>query len=665
MATSGITNQSMINTASEDQFECPICSDRYTDPRVLDCMHSFCYKCLCELQKSQVNPKKSKLSCPLCRRQTSLTVEGVAGLLEDLKLSAAMDEFAFDEQVIRGQSSSIKCQACDDDKEKAVSRCMQCDHFLCPECQAQHTRMTLMKSHQIFTLAQFQSGKVIYKSKIREYVPKCKRHTDQSLNIYCETCQELKCTTCSILGHGSKEHSLVDLPEAIETCKQEVGILVWKVKQNMTDLTKVIKDADKSQKKMYSLLNQTNDKISKRAEKEFAKIKEMEQKVKKDERKLKQEADKTYQDKAKVFDAAQKTNKRQLKNAEYKLNEVHRLMTQGSQHEILSLKQKILHNLNELTDLKPENMPNALGYLDFEENEQSLGRIVLEEMVQQDKDNASTRSTTFYPKWKLKEVILGPTNKRFSCKQSIATFSNNHIVAVDTAKNQLITFTPYSVDTLKKLNLIGLANPILAVVNKDDHLIVIDKQRTTYVKIFSKKQRLMGQFLPGGRINNDPTCLAVDENNLIAVGYMCREEITLHNPDGSFIIKLLAPGITGYMTMYNQRLIYTNWEKSRLISVNYNGSVVFTVDLIDLADKEKWKPTGVVCARDGSIYVAVRTCKLSTTPATIEIQQFSSDGKYIGCIAVGSRYMYGMTSTSSGDLVVAAEDCLEIYEQEI
>ena len=664
MAAGGVNNQSMINTASEDQFECPICSDRYTDPRVLDCMHSFCYKCLCELQKSQVNPKKSKLSCPLCRRQTSLTVEGVAGLLEDLKLSAAMDEFAFDEQVTRGQSSSIKCQACNDDKNWAVSRCMQCDHFLCPECQAQHTRMTLMKSHQIYTLAQFQSGEVIYKSKIREYVPKCKRHTDQHLNIYCETCQQLKCTTCSILGHGGKEHSLVDLPEAVHKCKEEVDTLVGKVKQNMTELTRVIKEADKSQNKMYLLLGQTNKKITKRAEKEFAKIQEMEQKVKKEETKLKQEADRIVQDNAKVFDAAQKTNKTQLKNAEYKLNEVHLLMTQGSQHEILSLKQKILHNLNELvTDIKSENVPNALGYLDFEENEQSLGRVVHKELVQQDKDNASTRSTTLYPKWKLKEVIFGPEDKGFSFKQSVAKFSNNHIVAVDTAHNQLITFSPNSVDTLTKLNFNGLANPIHVVVNKDDHVIVIDKKRTTFVKTFSKKQKFMWQFTPGREINNDPTCLAVDENNLIAVGYMCREEITLHNPDGSFIRKLLAPGITEYLTMHNQRLIYTNSEKSRLISVTYNGSVIFTVDLIDSADQEKLKPTGVLCAWDGSIYVAV--CKPSIIPVSSEIQQFSSDGKYIGYNAIGFRNMYGMTSTSNGDLVVAAEDCFEIYEQEI
>lgn len=46
----------------EDDLQCPVCCEFFTDPVVLDCSHSFCRHCLDKYWKDQ--PRKL---CPVCR----------------------------------------------------------------------------------------------------------------------------------------------------------------------------------------------------------------------------------------------------------------------------------------------------------------------------------------------------------------------------------------------------------------------------------------------------------------------------------------------------------------------------------------------------------------------------------------------------------------------
>ena len=139
---------------------------------------------------------------------------------------------------------------------------MDCDHFLCQECQRAHERMAIVKSHQIYTLAQLQSGEITYKSKLRDFTPKCETHTDQNLSLYCNTCEKLVCLMCSVLVHVNPKHSLVDLSEALDKCKQDIAQLVAKVEKSKTELNDALSATEKSRKKLDSMYADTNKKIS-------------------------------------------------------------------------------------------------------------------------------------------------------------------------------------------------------------------------------------------------------------------------------------------------------------------------------------------------------------------------------------------------------------------
>ncbi|XP_038053716.1 E3 ubiquitin-protein ligase TRIM71-like [Patiria miniata] len=646
---SNVTVQSVLEKISVDHLECSICTNRFRQPKLLDCLHSFCLQCLQELRQSQ-DPSGTKLTCPLCRRETMLKGSGVADLPNNFSFSALVEEVTMQEKLLEGQGSDIKCQACDEENQ-AISRCMDCDHFLCQECQKAHGRMTLMKSHKIYKLAQLQSGEIVYKSKLREEIPKCGKHPDQNLNVYCDTCEQVICLMCTILDHGNPKHSLIGLSEAFGKCKKKVEELVSKVSKSKTALNTTIEKTCISHKKLDIMFANTKEKISKKADQEVAKIRQEEQKLLK-------ETDRIYQERVTTFEAALAENSKEVTKTEHKLEEVKQLMNQASCYEILELQQKLLHNLSELTGKQPQQVPDKLTFMDFEEGERSLGRLILkEEPKAAAKQSPRSARSCVKEKWELKTEFknseLGKT-----WLQHVSALSDNNIVLTN-LNNILFTLsltnsqhTPSPIPQRLQIN--GLTDDVRCIaVSKDDKLLALDGP---VVKVFNKQHQLLHQFTPGGRSDSQPTCLAVDGSNLIAVGYRGKKEISLHNPDGSLIRRLPAPMIEYDLTMYNHRLIYTNYGNKRLVCVDYYGTSVFSVDMTSNMQGGGY-PTGVCCDSDDSIYVAVDGYQ------TGGILHFSPDGKYIECVIKGCDSPSGITFTSGGDLVVAAGWSVKVYHR--
>ncbi|XP_033628500.1 E3 ubiquitin-protein ligase TRIM71-like [Asterias rubens] len=367
-----ITVHSVLEKISKDHLECPICTNRFNNPTMLDCLHSFCFTCLKGLH--QQDPNNSILLCPLCRKKTTLEDNKVDSLPKDFKLNALVDEFTVQEQLMEGHGSQIKCQACERD-HTAVSRCIDCEHFICQDCQQSHQNMAVLKSHEIYSLAQLQSGVVTYRSKIREYIPKCGKHSDQTLNIYCNTCQKLECTTCTVLGHANQRHDFTGIPDALDKCKQEIAELVAKAEKCKADIQTAIEQASESRKKLESSYAETYMKISQKAAKERARIN-------KEENQLKQDAESVYTYRVQTFETAEATNTKEVTQVEHKLDEVNQFMTQASSHEILDFKLKLINNLKELTKKQGEIASDMLSFLGFEEGERSVGRLVLQDEQQ-------------------------------------------------------------------------------------------------------------------------------------------------------------------------------------------------------------------------------------------------------------------------------------------
>ncbi|XP_071790222.1 uncharacterized protein [Asterias amurensis] len=646
-----ITITSVLDKISKDHLECPICTNRFINPTMLDCLHSFCFTCLKELQ--QQDPNNSILLCPLCRKKTTLEDNKVDSLPKDFKLNALVDEFTVQEQLMEGHGSEVKCQACEHGEQDrtAVSRCIDCKHFICQECQQAHQQLAILKSHKIYSLAQLQSGVVTYRSKIREYIPKCGKHSDQTLNIYCNTCQNLECTTCTILDHGNPKHDLIGIPEALDKCKQEVAELVAKAEKCKADIQTAMEQASESRKKLESSYAETNMKISQKAAKERAKITE-------EEKQLKQEAESVYKDRVQTFETAEATNTKEVTRVEHKLDEVNQFMTQASSHEILDFKLKLINNLDELTKIQGEIVSDRLSFLEFEEGERSVGRLVLEDEQQAKAEAQAKEHETIHTKqeWNLKESFSEFGSTKLKNAWSVTAFSDNELVVLDTEHNALFALKPklaanksQSTHCPQRLNVKGLTKPTALTVDNKDHLYVIDNLE---VKVFNREYKPCHQFQLDVR-DIPPSCLAVDEINLIAVGYSEGQKISLYNPDGSLIRTFSTPVEVDYLTLYKERIIFSSTDDTHLHSVDYKGGKVFSVD----TDQSELS-FGLCCDKDGSIFVAQFNGKTRNNG----ICQYSPDGKYIGCVIEDCGDAYDITFTPSGNIVVVAKTSVNIFQ---
>ncbi|XP_022086396.1 uncharacterized protein LOC110976965 [Acanthaster planci] len=453
-----------------------------------------------------------------------------------------------------------------------------------------------------------------------------------TLNIYCNTCEQLICAQCIAQEH--RQHSHADISEAFDKCKQQIAELLEKVGKKKKELHNTKKDTAESRKKLDTMFEATNKKISQKADKEVARIREMEQK-------LKQEAQGIYQDRVKTLQTAEDTNNAQLTAAEQILDEANLLLAQEIKTAILHLKQKFLDSIyaiRELTKQQPCVVPEKLCFMDFQEydeTEKSLGRLILRE---------KSICTLRFEKERALHLNYAV--------ESVTAFANEEIVTVKKDLKHLVTYISESNPQSRNwVNNPDITDPCQLVVNRLNQLVILDGPAVkTFNRVSMGRYQLLHQFQPGTNSHSQPTCLAVDDDNLIAVGYKAKGEISLHNPDGTLIRRLPAPMIEDHLAISRKQLMYTNYDMCTLVSKNYSGDTEYVKDV--------GSPRSVCCDSQGNIYVASH---LPYSAGKANIKAFSHDGKFLGCAIQECTYPYSMTITPKGDLVLGGWDLLEIY----
>jgi len=111
-------------------LQCSICLETFTDPKVLPCIHTFCFQCLQTLCND--NAYIGILACPLCRYEFCLS----AGRIQDLPNNFVIDQLM---QAIQETPESADitdkttCELCLDNEIKttATAYCFECEQYIC------------------------------------------------------------------------------------------------------------------------------------------------------------------------------------------------------------------------------------------------------------------------------------------------------------------------------------------------------------------------------------------------------------------------------------------------------------------------------------------------------------------------------------------------------
>lgn len=262
------TNSSSSLHISHTNTTCTLCNKRLSQPKLLNCLHTFCKSCLstCLVKNSGDSSTHKSIKCPTCEQETpflSLTnvnLKGVDTLDDDYVMQNQLDMMDIDEMI-------LDCTSCKT-KEKAVARCADCAQFLCPNCVSAHIHMRCFENHKVVN---FDEIKKIYKQNVSRFVAQqntnsstvnsnenfynefnhisprgqmtssiaidcgvpihkplfCKLHQRENLKFFCNTCQTPICSDCVATHHPAPNHSyerITDI-ELMKHVEELVGVM--------------------------------------------------------------------------------------------------------------------------------------------------------------------------------------------------------------------------------------------------------------------------------------------------------------------------------------------------------------------------------------------------------------------------------------------------------
>ena len=346
-----------------EEVSCPVCSDIYTDPKQLPCLHTFCLQCL--KHSHRISHGRDTIRCPKCQAVSRVPESGdLKDLPTSFYLNGLIDVLAIKE----GKSSQVRCGNCDKESSE-TSYCFQCCIFYCPECVTGHNIMRGNKDHRVLALKDFQDKDYEDVLKRPSFCPK-QGHEKEELKYFCKNCETAVCQTCVLMDHAG--HALEHIEEEAERQKIEINSLVETQKRNLQAKIATVGQLDE----------------------DYAKLVQQGEDVKRDVQRFVDKLITTVEAKKEHIFAAvenetngtlttQKTEmERQIKAIESSLERADQLLTRGTNIDVVQLKQLLERIiLDEVDQLQPvDRDPNSPPDLVFVENENMLDTLRTEEI---------------------------------------------------------------------------------------------------------------------------------------------------------------------------------------------------------------------------------------------------------------------------------------------
>ena len=204
--------QTLLNNLHEE-LSCSVCMSKYTDPKQLPCLHSFCLHCLNGIQRT--SGRRDKIACPECRQEFNVPDNGnLNALPTNFRINSLLDVLAIKEC----NTTGVKCGNCDE-RTKQSHYCFQCYAFWCEECIGLHNRMKANKDHYALALEDFQDQDFENILKRPEYCA-MPGHEKKKIKLFCKICKVAICNACAFTDHDG--HGKILLEQAANERKLRV-----------------------------------------------------------------------------------------------------------------------------------------------------------------------------------------------------------------------------------------------------------------------------------------------------------------------------------------------------------------------------------------------------------------------------------------------------------
>ena len=224
--------QTLLNNLHEE-VSCSVCMSKYTDPKQLPCLHSFCLHCLNGIQRT--SGRRDKIPCPECRQEFKIPDNGnLAALPTNFRINSLLDVLAIKEC----NTTGVKCGNCDK-RSKESHYCFQCCAFWCGECITFHNGMKANKDHYALALEDFQDHDFENILK-RPTFCAIQGHEKKEIEFFCNICEVAICNACALTNHDG--HGKILLEQAANERKLRVkSAIESQRKRAQTKRTKITK----------------------------------------------------------------------------------------------------------------------------------------------------------------------------------------------------------------------------------------------------------------------------------------------------------------------------------------------------------------------------------------------------------------------------------------
>ncbi|XP_071787380.1 E3 ubiquitin-protein ligase TRIM33-like [Asterias amurensis] len=628
MAFSKPAQGSALEKIRKDYLECSICQEEYTEPKLLDCLHSFCKHCLLEYHTTNYKDAKM-LICPLCRRETQLPETGVEDFKSNFILTGLASQL---EQVSSLEHSKLVCNLCEE-KNKATHFCYDCPMFICANCYKMHKKFPSLLSHTVATLKDVRDGKTAMKKTKPKRHPECQTHEGEVMRFYCTTCDVMICRDCTVIDHCKPQHEYIDCNQASSTYKQSLTQLFTPLEETLKKLEQSQATASTMKDNLNIAAKRTMAEVKNRADEIRAEVTAQESRIMDEIQTILKDRNK----KLKEFEQAVSVNLHQIQQS---LQSAKDISKNSSMPDFLASYPTISKDLKGLIDQNQPKIDSTLDHLGFTPGvcDISLGNLNWKE-----------------PRW---ELCLEYDEGINGARDIDASVPGDEMAVADHISNRVVIYDTKG----QHKKSIPLSSCPQAVAAFQNQLVIVD--RTNSVKMYNRNGNKMFEFhtVPHSEVGKTSVNLfsvAVIKDTIM-VGDVDRSVITKHrSSDGSLIDTVSVQTKPWYLAINSKdRVVVSGWDRRKQVDiVGVDGATIIRIN--PMIDSQQVRYCCGVCCDSSAIYIAV-----DSGVGTCHIHQYDTKGRFLSCIAQGLHDPYGISLTSDGQqLAVADNKSVKIYNK--
>ena len=503
-----------IKTFLDNIYEnlcCPVCYNRFTNPKLLPCLHSFCLHCLQRIQAT--SGTRDTILCPECRRSVTILGNGDLNTLPtNFRLNGLLDALP----VTECKTSGVKCGNCNKRRQESAY-CFTCCSFWCHDCLPLHNGIKTFKEHHALALKDF--GDEDFENIFRQPTF-CPKHEKKELELFCRVCKTTICNSCALIDHeghdkialddAAKEHRL-RINTAIESKKGKAQKKVRRIAKLGENCTQVQEDAERVKSEVQQFTYNLIAAIETKKNKIFDEVE------KKAKQCLEQLGDKSQQ------------IEEEMKRDQIAIEKCYKMLKRSTNAQIMQQNEfldQLFREESEQEDAVDHDGENVIDFA-FKENEE-----LFSELFNEFKPRLFKPVLSFGKK--------GSAPGKFNWPWGIAVNDKDEIAVTDNGNHRIQTFLGDGTHLRsfgREGNLQGQFNYPSGITFYNDNIIVSDSVNHR-IQIFDDQGHYLHHFGEKGKLSHQldlPIGLSIDSDGNIIVADANNKSIKIFTLDGQFL----------------------------------------------------------------------------------------------------------------------------------